>query len=151
MLGYCNGVQKLGYTGGGPYMNGYYSPMYPSQAMVGGNTLMPMYPLYQYHQTHTMGLPAHIFQPPTAGHVAIVSKPSSVTPNTGASHGNTPTISSQCVCKQQHESLWSRDLVIVIEFSLVAPIECKSPPRSPREMKLPYNPTKFTTQTQLTS
>ncbi|XP_028790651.1 probable RNA-binding protein ARP1 [Neltuma alba] len=77
--------QKLGYTGGGPYMNGYYSPLYPSQAMVGGNTLMPMYPLYQYHQTHTMGLPAHIFQPPTAGHVAIMSKPASITPNTGES------------------------------------------------------------------
>lgn len=72
-------------------MNGYYSPMYPSQAMMGGNTLMPMYPLYQYHQTHTMGLPAHIFQPTTTGHVAIMSKAASMTPNTGASHGNMPT------------------------------------------------------------
>lgn len=87
------GVQKLSYNGSGHYMNGgYYSPMYPSQAMVGANTLMPMYPLYQYHhQTHTMGLPAHMFQPTTAGHVAIMSsKPASITPNTGASHGNTP-------------------------------------------------------------
>ncbi|XP_054783889.1 probable RNA-binding protein ARP1 isoform X1 [Prosopis cineraria] len=76
--------QKLSYTGGGPYMNGYYSPMYPSQAMVGGgNTMMPMYPVYQYHQTHTVGLSAHIFQPTTAGHVAIMSKPASMTPNTG--------------------------------------------------------------------
>ncbi|KAK4280038.1 hypothetical protein QN277_011716 [Acacia crassicarpa] len=51
--------QKLSYTGGGPYMNGgYYSPMYPSQAM-----------------------------PTTAGHVAVMSKPASITPNTGVFGG----------------------------------------------------------------
>ncbi|VVA12313.1 PREDICTED: RNA-binding [Prunus dulcis] len=79
---------KLGYTGGA-YMNGHYSPqVYPGQPMVGPNTLMPMYPLYHYHhQSHTMGLPAHIFPPTTAGHVAavptIMSKPASIAPNTG--------------------------------------------------------------------
>lgn len=70
-------------------MNGHYSPqVYAGQPMVGPNTLMPMYPLYHYHhQSHTMGLPAHIYSPTTAGHVAtvptIMSKPASIAPNTG--------------------------------------------------------------------
>ncbi|KAK9913318.1 hypothetical protein M0R45_037136 [Rubus argutus] len=75
---------KLGYSTGGGYLNGHYSPqVYHSQPMVGPNTLMPMYPLYHYHhQSHTMGLPAHIFPPTTGGHVAtvpaIMSKPASI-------------------------------------------------------------------------
>ncbi|XP_038891950.1 probable RNA-binding protein ARP1 isoform X2 [Benincasa hispida] len=71
------------------YMNGHYTQMYPGQAMVGANTLMPMYPLYHYHQSHAMGMPAHIFppSPTTAGPFAavppssIMSKPASVGPN----------------------------------------------------------------------
>ena len=79
------GGQKLNYTGGGVYMNGqqFYQPQ-PSQAIVGGNTLMPMYPLYHFHQSHTMGVPAHMYQPITAGHFAtvpaLISKPN---PNAG--------------------------------------------------------------------
>lgn len=77
--------QKLG------YMNGHYTQMYPGQAMVGANTLMPMYPLYHYHQSHAMGMPAHIFPPsPTAAGpfaavppTSIMSKPASVGPNPG--------------------------------------------------------------------
>ncbi|XP_009378130.2 probable RNA-binding protein ARP1 isoform X2 [Pyrus x bretschneideri] len=81
---------KVGHTGGA-YMNGPYSAaqVYPAQPMVGHNTMMPMYPLYQYHyhhQSHTMGLPAHIYSPTTAAHVAavptIMSKPASIAPNT---------------------------------------------------------------------
>ncbi|TQE03801.1 hypothetical protein C1H46_010608 [Malus baccata] len=83
-------LQKVGYTGGA-YMNGHYSApqVYPAQPMVGHNTLMPMYPLYyhHHHQSHTMGLPAHIYSPTMAGHVAtvptIMSKPASIAPNTG--------------------------------------------------------------------
>ncbi|XP_030441562.1 probable RNA-binding protein ARP1 isoform X2 [Syzygium oleosum] len=75
---------KVSYTGGA-YMNAHYSQVYPSQAM------MPMYPLYphypHHHQSHTMGLPAHIFQPASAGPMtsvpALVSKPASIAaPNT---------------------------------------------------------------------
>ncbi|KAM1253085.1 hypothetical protein ACFX2J_041015 [Malus domestica] len=81
---------KVGYTGGA-YMNGHYSApqVYPAQPIVGHNTLMPMYPLYyhHHHQSHTMGLPAHIYSPTMAGHVAavptIMSKPASIAPNTG--------------------------------------------------------------------
>lgn len=79
------GAQKVSYTGGA-YMNAHYSQVYPSQAM------MPMYPLYphypHHHQSHTMGLPAHIFQPTSAGPMTsvpgLVSKPASIAaPNTG--------------------------------------------------------------------
>ncbi|XP_008445853.3 probable RNA-binding protein ARP1 isoform X2 [Cucumis melo] len=72
------------------YVNGHYTQMYPGQAaMVGANTLMPMYPLYHYHQSHAMGMPAHIFppSPTTAGPFAavpptsIMSKPTTVGPN----------------------------------------------------------------------
>ncbi|XP_059457812.1 probable RNA-binding protein ARP1 isoform X1 [Corylus avellana] len=77
---------KLNYSGGS-YMNGHFSQVYPGQAMVGGNTLMPMYPYYHYHQSQTMGLPAHIFSPTTAGPIAsvpaIMSKPASIAPTTG--------------------------------------------------------------------
>ncbi|KAL4621359.1 hypothetical protein ACB092_06G221800 [Castanea dentata] len=77
---------KLSYNGG-TYMNGHYSQVYPGQAMVGANTLMPMYPYYHYHQSQTMGLPAHIFSPTTTGPIAtvpaIMSKPASIAPNTG--------------------------------------------------------------------
>ncbi|EOY18527.1 RNA-binding family protein isoform 3 [Theobroma cacao] len=71
---------KLSYTGG-TYMNGPFSQVYPGQALVGANTLMPMYPFYHYHQSQTMGLPAHVFPPTTAGPIttvpaaAIMSKP----------------------------------------------------------------------------
>ncbi|KAK9283960.1 hypothetical protein L1049_012218 [Liquidambar formosana] len=78
---------KLSYTGGS-YMNGHYSQVYPGQHMVGANGLMPMYPLYHLHQSQTMGLPAHIFPPTTAGPMAsvptIISKPTSMAPNAGA-------------------------------------------------------------------
>ncbi|KAL5569238.1 hypothetical protein UlMin_025813 [Ulmus minor] len=76
---------KLSYSGGA-YMNGHFSQVYPGQAMMGANTLMPMYPLYHYHQSHTMGLPAHMF-PTTGGPInsvpAIISKPASIAPNAG--------------------------------------------------------------------
>lgn len=71
-------------------MNGHYSQVYPGQAMVGANTLMPMYPYYHYHQSQTMGLPAHIFSPTTTGPIAtvpaIMSKPASIAPNTSKTH-----------------------------------------------------------------
>ena len=88
--------QKLSYSGGS-YMNGHFSQVYPAgQAIVGANTVMPMYPFYQYHQSQTMGLPAatHIFPPTTAGPIptipaAIMSKPvAAIAPNSG----NTPLI-----------------------------------------------------------
>ncbi|XP_010067262.2 probable RNA-binding protein ARP1 isoform X2 [Eucalyptus grandis] len=75
---------KVSYTGGA-YVNAHYSQMYPSQAM------MPMYPLYphypHHHQSHTVGLPAHVFQPASAGPMtavpALMSKPASIAaPNT---------------------------------------------------------------------
>ncbi|XP_006485938.1 probable RNA-binding protein ARP1 isoform X2 [Citrus sinensis] len=77
---------KLSYTGGS-YVNGHFPQMYPGQPIVGAtNTLMPIYPLYHFHQSQTMGLPAHIFPPTTAGHMttvpAIISKPASIAPNT---------------------------------------------------------------------
>lgn len=69
-------------------MSGHFSQVYPGQSMMGANTLMPMYPLYHYHQSHTMGLPAHMFPPTTAGPIttvpAIMSKPVSIAPNTGS-------------------------------------------------------------------
>ncbi|GMP22763.1 hypothetical protein CsSME_00000638 [Camellia sinensis var. sinensis] len=77
---------KLSYTGGS-YMNGQYSQVYPGQPMVGGNTLMPMYPLYHYHQSQTMGLPAHVYSPTAVGPFptgpALISKPTSLAPTTG--------------------------------------------------------------------
>ncbi|GLT66864.1 hypothetical protein SLA2020_392080 [Shorea laevis] len=82
---------KLSYSGGA-YMNGHFFPQaYPGHAMVGASTLMPMYPLYHFHHQSqsTMGVPAHIFPPTTAGPVvtvppAIMSKPAiSIAPNTG--------------------------------------------------------------------
>nr|XP_043634059.1 probable RNA-binding protein ARP1 isoform X2 [Erigeron canadensis] len=77
---------KLGYTGGAYVTGGHYSHVYPGQATVGAHTLMPMYPMYQYHhQSQAMGLPAQIFCAPTsAGPVstvpAILSKPTQITP-----------------------------------------------------------------------
>ncbi|XP_025640068.1 probable RNA-binding protein ARP1 isoform X2 [Arachis hypogaea] len=88
MMNY-NYNQKMGY--GGAYMSGaHLSHVYPRHAMVGANTLMPMYPLYHYHlPTETMGVPAHYYHPTvTTGHYAaalpagIVSKPASMTPHT---------------------------------------------------------------------
>lgn len=73
-------------------MNGYYSQVYPAgQPILGGNTLMPMYPAAYYHnyahQSQTMGLPAHIFSPSAARPInavpAIMSKPPPIAPNTG--------------------------------------------------------------------
>uniref|UniRef100_A0A5B7BE33 Putative RNA-binding protein 38 isoform X2 n=1 Tax=Davidia involucrata TaxID=16924 RepID=A0A5B7BE33_DAVIN len=77
---------KLSYTGGS-YMNGRFSQVYPGQAMVGANTLMPMYPLYHFHQSQTIGLPpAHLYSPTAAGPMnpvpALISKPASMAPNT---------------------------------------------------------------------
>lgn len=88
--------QKLSYSGGS-YMNGHFSQVYPAgQATVGGNTLMPMYPFYHYHQSQTMGLPAaaatHMFPPTTAGPITTIptaaaiisSKPAAaIAPNPG--------------------------------------------------------------------
>lgn len=72
---------KLSYSGGA-YMNGHFSPVQP---MMGGNTLMPMYPYYHFHQqSQTMGLPVHMYSPTAAGPMAAVpalmSKPTSVPP-----------------------------------------------------------------------
>ncbi|KAJ1390596.1 RNA-binding domain superfamily [Sesbania bispinosa] len=89
--------QKLSYGSGGAYMNGHHlSHVYPRQAIVGTNPLMPIYPVYQcYHPTETMGVPAQIFYPTAARHFApvpaasgIMCKPASITPHTGASHEN---------------------------------------------------------------
>ncbi|TQE03190.1 hypothetical protein C1H46_011193 [Malus baccata] len=74
---------------GGAYMNRHYSSpqVYPAQPVVGHNTLMPMYPFYyhHHHQSHTIGLPAHIYSPTMAGHVAavqtIMSKLASIASN----------------------------------------------------------------------
>ncbi|GMY08700.1 probable RNA-binding protein ARP1 isoform X1 [Fagus crenata] len=78
---------KLSYNGG-TYMNGHFSQVYPGQPIVGANTLMPMYPFYHYHQSQTMGPPGHIFSPTTTGPIAtvpaIMSKPASIAPNSGA-------------------------------------------------------------------
>lgn len=81
---------KLSYPGGA-YMNGHFPQVYPGHhAMVGGNTLMPVYPMYyhnHHHHSATMGVPAHhIFPQAAAGPMTavptIVSKPSSITPTT---------------------------------------------------------------------
>ncbi|KAJ0465670.1 putative RNA recognition motif domain, nucleotide-binding alpha-beta plait domain superfamily [Helianthus annuus] len=76
---------KLGYTGGAYMSGGHYSVMYPNQATVGAHTLMPMYPMYPYHQSQAMGLPAQFFCAPTsAGPMtaapAIYSKPTQIAP-----------------------------------------------------------------------
>lgn len=76
---------KLSYTGGS-YMNGHYSQVYLGQPMMGANTLMPMYPLYHFQQSQTMGLPAHIYSPaapagPMSTVPALMSKPTSIPPN----------------------------------------------------------------------
>ncbi|KAK6933306.1 RNA recognition motif domain, partial [Dillenia turbinata] len=84
---------KLGYTGG-TYMNGHFSQVYAGaggQHMVGGNTLMPIYPYYHHYpqpQSQTMGLPTHHIFPPTTGgpitsvpSAAHISKPTSIAPN----------------------------------------------------------------------
>lgn len=64
---------KVSYSGGG-YMNGHFSQVYPSQAM------MPMYPYYHFHHhPQTMGLPAHIYSP-TPALPALMSKPASIPP-----------------------------------------------------------------------
>ncbi|XP_012073748.1 probable RNA-binding protein ARP1 isoform X2 [Jatropha curcas] len=77
---------KLSYTGGS-YMNGHFSQVYPGQPIMGANAVMPMYPLYHFHQSQTMGLPAHIFPPTTAGPITtvptIMSKPPSIAPSPG--------------------------------------------------------------------
>lgn len=82
--------QKLCYGNGGAYMNGYnMSHVYPRHAIVGANTLMPMYPMYQYHHpTETIGVPAQTFYQTAPWHlgpapVGIMSKPSSIIPHTG--------------------------------------------------------------------
>ncbi|CAJ1950613.1 unnamed protein product [Sphenostylis stenocarpa] len=78
--------QKLSYGNGGAFMNGQQlSHVYPRQGIVGGNTVMPVYPLYQYHHpTETIGLPAHSFYPTTPwAPFTIISKPSSIIPHTG--------------------------------------------------------------------
>ncbi|KAL3520644.1 hypothetical protein ACH5RR_018793 [Cinchona calisaya] len=76
---------KVSYTGGS-YMNGHFSQGYYGQPMVGANALMPMYPLYHFHQSQTMGLPAHVYSPtipgPMASVSALISKPTSIAPNT---------------------------------------------------------------------
>ncbi|KAJ6325380.1 hypothetical protein OIU76_012461 [Salix suchowensis] len=82
---------KLNYTGGS-YVNGHFSQVYPGQAMVGANTVMPMYPFYHFHQSQAMGLPAaHIFPPTTAGPMTtvptIMSKPPTIAPPSAGTVG----------------------------------------------------------------
>ncbi|XP_021637602.2 probable RNA-binding protein ARP1 isoform X2 [Hevea brasiliensis] len=75
---------KLSYTGGS-YMNGHFSQVYPGQPIMGANPAMPMYPFYQFHQSQTMGLRAHIFPPTTAGPLTtvptIIPKTPSIAPS----------------------------------------------------------------------
>ncbi|XP_057989442.1 probable RNA-binding protein ARP1 isoform X2 [Hevea brasiliensis] len=78
---------KLSYTSGS-YMNGHFSQVYPGQPIMGANAVMPMYPLYHFHQSQTMGLPAHTFPVPPNNSVAtvpnIMSKPPpSIAPRPG--------------------------------------------------------------------
>ncbi|TKY64183.1 RNA-binding protein ARP1 [Spatholobus suberectus] len=82
--------QKQCYGSGGTYMNGHHlSHVYPRQAIVGANTLMPIYPLYQYHHpTETIGVPAHNFYQTAPWHLGpaptgVMSKPSSIIPHAG--------------------------------------------------------------------
>ena len=78
----------MSYTGGS-YMNGHFSQVYPGQAIMGANTLMPMYPFYHVHQSQTMGLPAHIFPPTTTGPITTVPTIMSKTPSIAPAPGNT--------------------------------------------------------------
>ncbi|XP_010244994.1 PREDICTED: probable RNA-binding protein ARP1 isoform X2 [Nelumbo nucifera] len=75
---------KLGYNGGS-YVNGHYTQVYPGQGMVNANSMMPMYTFYHFHQPQTMGVPAHMFPPTTAGPMTnvptIISKPTVMAPN----------------------------------------------------------------------
>ncbi|CAL5343386.1 unnamed protein product [Camellia sinensis] len=78
---------KLSYTGGS-YMNGHFLQVYTGQTVVGANTSIPMYPLYNFHQSQTMGSPtAHIYSPTTVGPMttvpALISKPILMGPKTG--------------------------------------------------------------------
>ncbi|XP_065872902.1 probable RNA-binding protein ARP1 isoform X2 [Euphorbia lathyris] len=86
-------TDKVSYNGGS-YMNGHYPQVYPTgtgtgggQGMIGASTLMPMYPLYQFHHHHhqsqTMGLPAHIFPQSTAGPIVISKPPATVAASPG--------------------------------------------------------------------
>lgn len=111
-------MQKLCYGNGGAYMNGYnMSHVYPRHAIVGANTLMPMYPVYQYHHpTETIGVPAQTFYQTAPWHlgpapVGIMSKPSSIIPHTGALYANIPTL-SMCNCS------WEMLLIFLIQFFL---------------------------------
>ncbi|XP_057784534.1 probable RNA-binding protein ARP1 isoform X1 [Salvia miltiorrhiza] len=75
---------KVGFTGGS-YMNGHFGQVYPAgQTMVGAGALMPMYPYYHFHQSQSMGLPAHLYCPTAAGPIptvpALISKPTSIAP-----------------------------------------------------------------------
>uniref|UniRef100_A0A803P205 RRM domain-containing protein n=1 Tax=Cannabis sativa TaxID=3483 RepID=A0A803P205_CANSA len=78
---------KLSYNGGAYMGGGHYSQVYPG--VMSANTLMPMYPMYHYHQAHTMGPSAHMFATttgPISAVPAIISKPPSITaPNSGSS------------------------------------------------------------------
>ncbi|XXG81097.1 hypothetical protein AAC387_Pa09g1811 [Persea americana] len=77
---------KVNYSGS--YGNGHYSQMYAaaSQGIVSPNAVMPIYPFYHFHhQSQTMGVPAHIFHPPsTAGPITtippFISKPPAMSP-----------------------------------------------------------------------
>ncbi|XP_042506068.1 probable RNA-binding protein ARP1 isoform X2 [Macadamia integrifolia] len=80
---------KLSYSGGA-YVNGaHFSQMYGpgggGQAMVNPNTVMPVYPYYKFHQSQTMGVPAHMFSPRTAGPITtvptLISKPPAMASN----------------------------------------------------------------------
>ncbi|CAK9139748.1 unnamed protein product [Ilex paraguariensis] len=80
---------KLSYTGGSYMNHGHFSQVYTGQPIVGANSLVPMYPFYHFHQSQTMGLPAHVYSPNTAGPMmtgpTLMSKPISISPpNTGA-------------------------------------------------------------------
>ncbi|XP_077237042.1 RNA-binding (RRM/RBD/RNP motifs) family protein isoform X2 [Tasmannia lanceolata] len=72
---------KLSYSGS----YGQFSPIYPSQGMVTQNAVMPVYPFYHFHQSQTMGVPAHVHNPTTAGPITsiptFISKPTAVAPN----------------------------------------------------------------------
>ncbi|KAF4382244.1 hypothetical protein G4B88_011573 [Cannabis sativa] len=73
-------VPKLSYNGGAYMGGGHYSQVYPG--VMSANTLMPMYPMYHYHQAHTMGPSAHMFATttgPISAVPAIISKPPSIT------------------------------------------------------------------------
>ncbi|CAL0315434.1 unnamed protein product [Lupinus luteus] len=82
--------QKLSYSSGGPHIIEHHvSNVYRRQAIMGSNTMMQMYPVYQYnHPTVTMGVPANYYHPTVDVHFAavparIMSKPISIIPHTG--------------------------------------------------------------------